>query len=293
MQRRRIANAAEPVRITALANLQNGWSQMATRRRIPLPAIKDGVRLVPLASWRELYGFFDKTLISQHDYIFRGQREAGWPLESSLDRALRRARRRERPARAATHHLNEFELAIRGRRGTNPQRLDETEKWALGQHYGLWTPLLDWTESPFVALYFAFEEPTRNRRIKRAAFALSRPHVEAKSLSIAQPQLEGAARSDILEIITPLTDENTRLVSQGGLFTRVGFGDDIEKWVRRHFVGNSKDAVLVKLVIPEGEDDRDAILRALNRMNINHRSLFPDIVGSAEFCNKRLVVPEY
>jgi hypothetical protein len=96
-----------------------------------------------------------------------------------------------------------------------------------------------------------------------------------------------------LEIITPMTDENARLVSQGGLFTRGTFGVDIEKWVRTNFAGNARSGALVKIVVPEENGDRFEILRALNRMNINHRSLFPDISGSAEFCNMRLSVTGY
>jgi hypothetical protein len=112
-------------------------------------------------------------------------------------------------------------------------------------------------------------------------------------MKISQEQLDSAARADILEIIRPMTDENARLVSQGGLFTKGTIGIDIERWVRTHFAGSSKYAALVKIVVPEEEGDRLEILRTLNRMNINHRSLFPDITGSAKFCNMRLTVTGY
>jgi FRG domain len=265
---------------------------MAKRVKPLHPPTVDGVQNIELGSWLEFYPFINGALPNPQDYIFRGQRMSSWKLESSLDRALKDVGQRANAARIATQHLGEFRLAIRGRRGVNPKKLREKEQWALGQHYGLWTPLLDWTESPFVALYFAFEESHRTGKGARAVFALSRPLVQSKSTSIAQKQVDSAARPDIMEVITPMTDENPRLVSQGGLFTRGTFGVDIERWIRTCFKGSASTA-LVKIVVPEKKGDRFEILRALNRMNINHRSLFPDISGSAEFCNMRLSVTGY
>jgi len=264
---------------------------MAKRHKAPPPPVLDGVQEIELRSWREFYSLINEKLSNPQDYVFRGQRKTSWRLESSLDRELKNLGQRTTAARAASEHLREFRFAMRGRRGVNPKKINENEQWALGQHYGLYTPLLDWTESPFVALYFAFEKPEPQKA--RAVFALSRPLVQSKSTSIAQKQADSAARPDILEIITPMTDENARLVSQGGLFTRGTFGVDIEKWVRTYFEGSSRSRALVRIVVPEKKGDRLEILRALNRMNINHRSLFPDLSGSAEFCNMRLSVTRY
>jgi hypothetical protein len=262
---------------------------MAKRRKVSISPIVDGVQNIDLPSWVEFSKYVDNTLPNPHDYIFRGQRRSSWKLDTSLDRVSKIL---EQPVNEHDH-LVQFQRSTLGRRGANPQELDEEKWWALGQHYGLWTPLLDWTESPFVAMYFAFAERNKKQTGKRVVFALSRPLVEEKSATIAREQLQSPARPDILTIVMPALDENARLISQGGLFTRSTPGVDIEKWVKTHFRGDKEKRVLVKVVIPEKKGDRLDVLRALNRMNINHKSLFPDIGGSAEFCNMRLSITGY
>ncbi len=262
---------------------------MAKRLKASPAATDIGLQVVELSSWREFFHYVDATLPNPHDYIFRGQREASWKLQTSLDRAPKVEGRRINIAR----HLEQFRLATRGRSGVNRQELDEQKWWALGQHYGLWTPLLDWTESPFVALFFAFSEPNSSEKGVRAVFALSRPLIQSKSKIIAERNLDSPARPDILEIITPETDENARLVSQRGLFTRGTTGIYIEKWIETHFDGKEARKALVKIAVPERRGDRLELLRTLNRMNINHLSLFPDLEGSAQFCNMRLSVAGY
>lgn len=267
---------------------------MAKKVKTSLSPITSGVQHVKLGSWRDFYPYVNQKLPNLQDYIFRGQQTSSWKLESSLDRALKALGKGVNSARITARHLEQFQLAARARRGLNPQALSEQGRWALGQHYGLWTPLLDWTESPFVALYFAFEEPNSRQSGTRAVFAVSRALVESRCERISKAQqADSPARPDVVEFITPETDENARLVSQGGLFTRCTTGVEIEKWVETYFRRNRTDRVLIKVVLPEEPGDRFEILRTLNRMNINHRSLFPDIEGSATFCNMRFSVPAY
>jgi FRG domain len=261
-----------------------GWERV--------PPVDGPIATFRLSSWSTFFDFLEAEVFyalssHNHKYIWRGQRRSDWPLSSSLDRLfdkLRSTGALDVESHSA-EHLESFKYATRGRRGNNPADLDENEWWALGQHFGLATPLLDWTRSPFAAAYFAFEDPAPDRTDQRVVYGLDQNAVLQRNHELLNgPSLE-QGRPAVVEFIDPMSDENPRLVSQGGLFTRAPIGTPIEQWVSAAFEGTSA-AILLRIEIPDS--DRLACLRGLNRMNINHLSLFPDLTGASRSTNLRL-----
>lgn len=264
---------------------------MAKQPRWKMVPAKNGVLEIEFSSWKYFHDYIRQQMLDYSHYVWRGQRDSGWKLESSLDRLLKAKPKADRPS-LANRHLERFQLAARGRRGPNPSRLDdENEWWALGQHQSLATPLLDWTESPFVALYFAFERAEKPSSGKRVVWAISHTgSLVKKNKEIAKAHV-GADRAPILEFIKPHHDDNARLVSQAGLFSRGPLGIPVEAWIEQHYAGIIASLPLIKLVIPDKE--RPECLRTLNRMNINHVTLFPDLYGAGQHCNKALQIDKY
>jgi FRG domain len=252
--------------------------------------IRDGVGVVHLSRWAYYDDFVRQEMLDYRSYVWRGQASASWPLEPTLDRVLR-ARKQLGDASIRDEHLLRFKLSTRGRRGVHPAPLTASNDWwALGQHYGLATPLLDWTTSPYVAAYFAFIPGVEAVDDRCAIWALGRFSVAQKSMIVAT-LYDGDDRPPVVEFLEPLSDENSRLTSQGGLFTRSPDGLPLEEWVRTHFRGDTQVWRLVKITIPAS--DRALALRSLNRMNINHLSLYPDLYGASRYSNVHLVVENY
>jgi len=251
-----------------------------------------GIITYRLASWSKYFDFLEAVVFgaankSRHKYIWRGQRRSDWSLSSSLDRLFKKLNLSGSPKLGGltANHLESFQYAARGRRGLNPAKLLENEWWALGQHFGLATPLLDWTISPFAAAYFAFEELTTDSTDYRIVYGLDQDAVRQRNKELNESKSYDKERPPILELIDPMSDENPRLVSQGGIFTRAPIGRSIEQWVAEFFA-NSEGSVLLRIEIPNG--DRITCLQALNRMNINHLSLFPDLSGASRSTNLKL-----
>jgi FRG domain len=113
-------------------------------------------------------------------WCFRGQREATWFLNTSLDRAVRRGYSTANSS--GYYHLDREtegrELLFRFQRQAysyidHPPPNDDLSSWfALMQHHGVPTRLLDWTESSYVALYFALEEEPQGKEGLSAIWAL-------------------------------------------------------------------------------------------------------------------------
>lgn len=258
----------------------NPW----TEKEVP-----SGMRLVELDSWKQFGDFLHTAFPDTRPYIWRGQRDSTWTLQSSFDRLMvkigKHALANDDRLR---HHLQHFKDAMLGRRGSNPQDLKgDDEVWALGQHYGLATPLLDWTRSPFVAAYFAFWESTPSATGRRAIFALHQGMMLKTEQSAAPSQPDRLP----VKIFRPKSDENARLINQAGLFTRTPVNYDVEACIRKNFKGTSTAKVYYKISLPDS--DRETVLIALNRMNINHATLFPELYGAAKYTNAHTEIEKY
>lgn len=251
--------------------------------------IIDGYTSITFDSWAEFSEFIMTVFVNYDYYVFRGHANENWLLESTFDRLLKTMNTKIEDAdQIAFRHLSGFMKATRGRRGSNPARIDnEDDWWALGQHHGLATPLLDWSNSPFVASFFAFEDANLSSNV--AVYALNMPAIVKKSNEIREMG-KVKKRPEHIIFVSPFSDENPRLINQSGLFTRTPYLMDIKSWVNMHFSG-LKEAYLIKFIIPSNE--REVAIKALNRMNINHLSLFPDLSGASSFCNLALGMQHY
>jgi hypothetical protein len=251
------------------------------------PPISHGVQEWSIESWQEFYDLVASHFDNSPAYIFRGHADAVWKITSTIDRMEERYPRRKNfsgtvpkefdcPVASRETHLRAFRQVIRGRPGIPAPPDDDNECWALAQHHGLATPMLDWTLSPFVALFFAFEE--KGDAKERMVVALSSSVIDEKS-SQADP-----APTPYL----PRNEASHRLLVQSGLFLRMP-KTDLETYVRSHFSDESTPdnsharAVLIKIRIPA--IDRFGCLKMLNKMNINRMTLFPDIDGAARYIN--------
>lgn len=148
-----------------------------------------------------------------------------------------------------------------------PSNLKDDNIWAFSQHYQLKTPLLDWTKSFFVALYFAFESfESQEENQYRVIYELNEFFNSGKKL-----------------IIEPEIKIGNRINAQKGVFTKLSSieFEDIAKmntnWGDGHvFHRLSKMLISSKL--------RKDVLAYLASINIDASTIYPDLLGKIKLC---------
>jgi hypothetical protein len=217
---------------------------------------------------------FGDGIFRQGRYLFRGCADADWGLSSYFDR------------RFATLPLEQRlplwdRLVEEWRRGcadvgVAPSILDEDRKlWALGQHYGLPTRLLDWSVSPYIAAFFAFAEHLTGQSGRHQQVAVWVLHLDNPVWF----------RRGGVEVVAAPALDNVRLRNQGGRFTlcRASIGT-LEEYVARFADG----VALTKCVLPAAEASR--ALSDLDAMGITSAELFADLTGTATLATMRAVL---
>ncbi len=187
--------------------------------------------------------------------IYRGMKSVGYPLIPKIGRIVP-------PDAVGPREKNEQEiLRLFKERAFQYLDFSPASDWdwlALGQQYGLPTRLLDWTDNPLVACFFAINEESDTDGVIYAFHNESYITVERHP----NPFQYKKVGKFIPRHITP------RITTQGGLFT-----------IHPNPYEPFESTDMVKIILPTKVQTE--IKRTLNRYGVNQFSLFPGLDGLA------------
>lgn len=220
------------------------------------------------------------------DIWFRGHSNVAWTLSPTLMRLS------TAPSEGAL--LTRFKQSAAMLIGSHPK--DEFDWLFLMQHYGVPTRLLDWTESPLAALYFAVEDevhdsidgalwslrPTELNRIANIStseknFIPSFEDEELKNYSVQT--LRSNTRNKLAPIATIATRNSPRIQAQLGVFTIHHL--DVRP-IEDFCSGNE----VTKYIIPAAA--KGVIRNELSLLSITKFTLFPELASIGDIIKRRI-----
>lgn len=212
---------------------------------------------------------------------YRGHADASWKLQPNFDRLQRTSK--------------ETELLSRFRQNANlllsqaPALPNDFGWMFLMQHYGVPTRLLDWSESPLVALYFAIVDKNPKTLAKDAALWILYPmelnaHSTAEQVYIPSFEDEWLANysvtqyskgkdNGILPIGAIATRNNPRIQAQLGVFT-------ISHRKKTPIEEIEKGKHCIKLIIPK--EAKQKLNDELRILGITKFQIFPELASIGE-----------
>ncbi|MCB1190230.1 MAG: FRG domain-containing protein [Leptospiraceae bacterium] len=245
---------------------------------------------IRLNTWQETKQFFDNLLTDNQKWVFRGHYKASWKLQPSLERIVSR-----QPLVIETEAKIITEFQRRAHQYLQSSEIPSSllEWISLMQHHGAPTRLLDWTRSPYVASFIAFENAYKERGeiaiwvldaywlINASLDKIKKTNIE---LNIKQIQNDSEFIRFIYSdsrVVIPIEPKlmNERLTIQQGIFLiasgkKLSFEKNIMEYVEYESHSHIK-----KIIVPKSEGV--PCLTELNRMNINAATLFPGLDGFA------------
>lgn len=230
-------------------------------------------------------------------FLYRGHANSDWPLQSSLERIIGSKWSAEEAKLFEEYSLNQFQskFHLYDRENVKP---DSKLAWlSIMQHYGVPTRLLDFTESPYVALYFALEAYSPQARADFAIFALdysaimdrSIAHICSKDGEFKETRISVYEKQDAvfetvvdrfaynIAWIAEPKQLNARLDRQAGSFLLSG-----NRGLRIQDVLDSEPYANVEMYkFCVAHDLYTGIFSLLRKMNITSKSLYGDLDGLA------------
>ncbi|WPO40625.1 FRG domain-containing protein [Tardiphaga sp. 42S5] len=235
---------------------------------------------MPVRKVRNIAAYIDALRADQDGSArwFRGHGNAKWPLLPGIMRS--------RPGLSEASALARFKQSAAMLTERTPSSAFD---WTfLMQHYGVPTRLLDWTESPLVAMFFAVDNFDKHRNADAAVWCLNPtllnknasisnamelnyiPSFEADELKPYATEKLNVPNVELLPVATIATRNNPRIQAQLGTFTI-----HHTKKVAIEAVGDKSHAT--KYVIPSAS--RETIKKELKLLGLNQFSMFPELTS--------------
>ena len=248
---------------------------------------------VKLAAETAVLGDLTKEVSISRLVLYRGHAAPSWPLSSTLERNLTMngvlsgddgGKHNIRKWNGVAWYREECSSIltrfIRNAYGCREIEAcqDDLDRWMLGRHFGLASPYLDWSLSPFVAAYFALSEYIERMSGLRDSYVSRVDGV----VSIWRLNIWDLNKwPDELEILVPATRSGSRARAQQCAFTKLEAKNEIDL---KEFL-ESRGCISWLTRYDLDMNDAAVALKALKLMNISYLTLFPDVAGAAMDAN--------
>jgi hypothetical protein len=231
-------------------------------------------------------------------FIYRGQANALWRLESTLERAVGSKWNESNAKKFEEYSYESFRSKYQIYKHSEHTPKSKLSWLSVMQHYGVPTRLLDFTESPYIALYFALESYNPLLGEDFSIYAIDYTSVMDRSLEFIRKndskftetrnEIHGQQDTifdDIVDRfsynilwITEPVEQNARMDRQSGTFLISGNrGRTIESVIESNTYNNCE---LLKFVI--SHPLYQPVYALLRKVGINAKSIYGDLTGLAK-----------
>lgn len=248
---------------------------------------------IRLNRWSEFKELAEKSRL---EWIFRGQSNSDWELQTTLERS----NIVEDFPEFEDELLNEFKKGVRFYLKDELEPETTLEYFSMLQHFGAPSRLLDFTKSPYIAAYFAFEQ-AKEENEEVAIWIVNKICLYNSALQYFKDKIKylkgmnnyafsdntfelvyEESKKGELNCVFPAepNNQNQRYHLQQSIF--LAQGNPYQPLIKQlKFVKSDiLTKTFMKVTIPTGEKKR--ALREMQKMNINRASLFPGIDGYAK-----------